>query len=419
MRIQGQIFRKVALDRLSVPEQLDVLLQISSARAWVGLAGVVLALALALVWGCFGSVSTKAAGKGVIVRSGGVQNVATLGAGQVAEVRAVLGAHLHVGDIVATVAQPAMLDQIKTLEGQIRDLETQQREMDRIQANSSKLQIASLDRQRANIETAIANLEHQAKLTREQMPVDKELFSKGLITREQIYATEQKLASLESEIQDKHAQMTQLESSEFNIRNQSAQEDLQLSGRIADARRALDALERDSESKSLVRTPYAGQVIELKVLPGALVQAGMPILSIQPDVTRLEALLYIPADKAKELHAGMAAEISPASIKREEFGFIRGRVTYVADYPATEEALMRVFENAPLVAAITGGGPATEVHVELEPDASTPSGFRWSSGQGAPIQLSGGTMIDGEAVTREQPPVSLVIPYIKEKIGLR
>ncbi|MGD0547037.1 MAG: hypothetical protein ABR991_04335, partial [Terracidiphilus sp.] len=163
MRIQGQIFRKVALDRLSVPEQLDVLLQISSARAWVGLVGVVLVLALALVWGCLGSVSTKAAGKGVIVRSGGVQNVATLGSGQIAEVRATLGAHLHIGDVVATVAQPVMLDQIKTLDGEMRDLQTQQHELERIHSGSSKLQIASLDRQRTGIETAIANLEHQAK----------------------------------------------------------------------------------------------------------------------------------------------------------------------------------------------------------------------------------------------------------------
>jgi HlyD family secretion protein len=106
-------------------------------------------------------------------------------------------------------------------------------------------------------------------------------------------------------------------------------------------------------------------------------------------------------------------------VRREEFGFIRGKVTFVSDYPATEAALQRVFENGPLVRALAGAGPVTEVHVEMEPDPATPSGFRWSSAKGAPIQLSGGTLIAGEVVTREQPPIALVVPFLREKLGIR
>ena len=65
MAIDPQIFRKVALDRLSSPEQLDKLLNVTSARAWLGLVAVALLLGAATVWGYLGSVTTKTGGQGV------------------------------------------------------------------------------------------------------------------------------------------------------------------------------------------------------------------------------------------------------------------------------------------------------------------------------------------------------------------
>ena len=61
----------------------------------------------------------------------------------------------------------------------------------------------------------------------------------------------------------------------------------------------------------------------------------------------------------------MEARISPSSVKPEEFGFIKGRVSYVSDFPDTPAALMRNFENEVLVRALTNGGPVTELHVEM------------------------------------------------------
>jgi HlyD family secretion protein len=55
----------------------------------------------------------------------------------------------------------------------------------------------------------------------------------------------------------------------------------------------------------------------------------------------------------------------------------------------------------------------------MEVDPSTPTGYRWSSRQGAPVKLSGGTICMGEIVTRKQKPISMVFPYVKEIIGVR
>ena len=213
----------------------------------------------------------------------------------------------------------------------------------------------------------------------------------------------------------RRARLAQLDATEFETGTANIEADLALKNRIADSTRG-EVLETQLQSESRVVSPYAGQVLEIKVSAGGLVPVGTPIISLQPDVETLEAVLYVPAERAKDLRPGMDAEILPTTVSREEYGFIRGKVDFVSDYPATEAATMRVFENAPLVQALSARGPVTEVRVEMAAD-STPSGYRWSSPLGAPITLSGGTLCLGDIVTRRQRPINLVVPEIKSALG--
>jgi HlyD family secretion protein len=93
-------------------------------------------------------------------------------------------------------------------------------------------------------------------------------------------------------------------------------------------------------------------------------------------------------------------------------------VTSIADYPATPAALMRNFQNESLVTALTGSGPVTEVHVQLIADPATGSGYKWSSPLGPPVKLSSGTLCSVQIVTRRQRPVTLILPSVKEMLGL-
>ena len=77
--MESRIFRKVSLERLSSPEQLDQILRVTNAKGWGALLGILILLGVSVVWGYEGSVAAKAAGQGLIVRSGGVLNVVTAG----------------------------------------------------------------------------------------------------------------------------------------------------------------------------------------------------------------------------------------------------------------------------------------------------------------------------------------------------
>ena len=414
---ESKVFRKVALERMSSPEQLDQLLRVTTPKTWLALLALIAFLGAAVAWGYFGELTTRVSGQGVLIRTGGVRNVVPLGAGQVLDITVRVGDVVAAGQVIGTVAQPSLVEQIRIARSRLSETIAQRDEMLKVRDSRWRLQLEALRRERANTEHEIEGLLQEAEAVREQIPVDEELLAKGLITKSQVSDTRARLENTLATVSARRARLAQLDASEFETGTASIEANLALQNRVADLERDVGVLEAQLQSESRVVSPYAGQVLEIKVSPGGLVAVGTPIISLQPDVETLEAVLYVPAERAKDLHPGMDAEILPTTVRREEYGFIRGIVTFVSDYPATEAASMRVFENAPLVQALGARGPVTEVRVEMATDASTPSGYRWSSPLGAPVTLSGGTLCVGDVVTRRQRPISLIVPELKAALG--
>src|SRR5207247_4981336 len=107
---------------------------------------------------------------------------------------------------------------------------------------------------------------------------------------------------------------------------------------------------------------------------------------------------------------------SPGSVRREEYGFLRGKVTFVADYPATPASMMRNLQNESLTQSLSTG-PVTELRIGLE-RADTRSGYRWSSLAGPRLTLSCGTLCSVMIVTRKQEPITLVLPAVRKMLGI-
>jgi HlyD family secretion protein len=413
-----RVFRKVSLERLSSPEQLDQILRVTSPRAWAGLAAIFLLLATAVVWGYAGSLVTTASGQGVIVRSGGVLNVVTRGEGIVMTVDVKVGESIDAGQVVATVAQPTLATKLKDMRSSLAELIQERERLLQIKKQSARLQTDALDRQRANAERRIGELEEQSKLIREQITAETQLLAKGLITKQQSLVARQKLIDVQDQISALRAQIKQVEAQRFAAESQPQQDDAEIRARISNQQRLLEEAAKQLSLAERVVTPYAGQVLELKVYPGGLVNAAQPILSIQPDAKMLELVAYLPSLQAKDTRVGMDVQISPSNIKREEYGFIVGQVAYVSDYPATPAALMRNFQNESLSAALTSAGAITEIRVVLKSDPGTTSGFQWSTSRGPAVAITSGTLCTVQVVTRREKPITLVLPYMKKALGL-
>jgi HlyD family secretion protein len=410
-------FRRVSLERLSSPEQLDQLLCVTDPRDWLGLVAIFILLVTAVIWGYEGTVVSTAAGQGVIVRSGGVLNLVSHGAGTVLSVNVHVGDRVGTNQVVATIAQPALVEKRNAMRAALAESIRERQHALEVRQNVGKLQVDALDRQRENDERQIRELKDQTALTSQQIVAEEQLLAKGLVTRLQALAIKQKLIGIEDEIESRNAHIKELEAQTFKLKAQPDQEDADMRFRISTMQRELAGVEKDLTMAENVVSPYAGQVLELKVYAGSGVEAGQAILSLQPDVQDLELLAYVPSSEAKKTKTNMEAQVSPSTVKREEFGFMTGKVVYVSDYPATTAALMRNFENELLVSALTSAGPVTELHVVLDRDPRAPTGYKWSTSLGPAINITAGTICSVQVVTRRQRPIELALPYMKSKLG--
>lgn len=176
-----------------------------------------------------------------------------------------------------------------------------------------------------------------------------------------------------------------------------------------------DRLYRDSR----VIARESGRVIEIASEVGHIVSGGSPILSLEPLDRKLEALIYVRAVDGKRIRPGMEIDITPANVSREEYGSILGLVTYVSDYPATIQSMLRSLgQNEVLVQELTRGGAPIAVSADLLPDLVTPSGLRWTSSSGPDLPVTGGTLCSASVTVRRQQPLSLVLPFIRRTTGL-
>ena len=67
--MENPIFRKVALERLASPEQLDELMHVTTPKGWLALVGLGSLLAAALIWSIFATVQLSVPGRGILTKS--------------------------------------------------------------------------------------------------------------------------------------------------------------------------------------------------------------------------------------------------------------------------------------------------------------------------------------------------------------
>ncbi|MDF2672251.1 MAG: bacteriocin system secretion protein [Clostridiales bacterium] len=120
------LFRKVSLDKLSSPEQLDELIKVTSTKAWFALMAIGCILISAIVWGFFGSVPTKISGQGILINNGGVFSVQHHTSGQVIDIRFKLGDMVKKGDVIARIEIPELVEKINLLQSNLVDMESNQ-----------------------------------------------------------------------------------------------------------------------------------------------------------------------------------------------------------------------------------------------------------------------------------------------------
>jgi HlyD family secretion protein len=184
-----------------------------------------------------------------------------------------------------------------------------------------------------------------------------------------------------------------------------------------------------------------GSVAQVLSARDELVKEGAPVVLVhsprsEPETdgpgAAYEAVVFVPAGEGKKVEIGHAVEISPATIKREEHGFMRGRVVGVSELPATRLAMDAALAHPELVDTFVkryAPGVLLRVQIKLEelaaadvgapsPRGSKPANpFRWSSASGSRQALKTGTMCQAAIIVKKRRLINLLLPWTKTLIG--
>lgn len=442
---ENKLFRKVSLDRLSSPEELDQRLTVTSPKGWVALISVGILILAALVWGVFGSIADKATGSGIIISSGGITSVIHHSNGQISDVSIHDGDYVEKGQVIARIEQPDLIVSINKYK---EDLAAAQAiDMNRLELDNRKLNLnvygkigdiyksyksaeATMQTQQTYYNTQKAQAGYELEQARIQYETsldnyktNKALYENGAVSKNQFNEAERQLNTNELAYNTKKENASKLPFSQmieaemnYQAQKQLLQDTIVLS--IQELENNIQKAQRDLMNNSEIVASVSGRVLEMKVQKGDIVRAGGPVCTIAQEKQQtdsLEAVVYVPVQQGKKIIPGMAVNISPSTVKKEEHGFMLGNVVYVSEYPSSAQRMMLTLGNSELVRQLIGdGGAPIEVRVKLIMDSHTSSGYKWSTAEGPPIVIDDGTFCLGEVKVEEKRPISMVIPFIKK-----
>lgn len=169
---QKHIFRQAALERLSSPEELDQLMQVTTPKGWLALAGLAGLIAVALMWGFLGHVPTKVTGQGILLNTGGVTQVSTLTSGQVRAIYVQEGDVIPKGKTIARITdETGERDRVISPEAG-RVLEIRAAEGDVIAAGSPILSLGPANQTSGELEAIVYVPAGEGKKIRPNMAIE-------------------------------------------------------------------------------------------------------------------------------------------------------------------------------------------------------------------------------------------------------
>lgn len=417
--MSSNLFRKKSLERLSSPEALDQLMQVTTPLSWLALVSCLLILLVAIFWGVFGQIPTKVNGRGILLKSGSLYDVVSPGAGRIEEISVEVDDQVREGQILAQLSQPDILHEIAAAESTLRNHEAERRLVFSLDTKTAGLKKNYVEKQRRTIQESITAGEQRLVFLQKQVADTQSLQSQGIITRDQHESAKNEYNRAAQELMKLRDELTNLSVQEIDVTSRNEKDLITIDHKIDQDRELIRSLREKLSLNSSVISRHSGKVLELFKNRGAVIAAGEPLLSLEisgQDKGQLSALVYFQPLEGKKIKPGMKVNVTPSTVKEEEYGSVLGEVVQVSTFPASNKGMMRVLQNADLVKNLSEGGAPIMATVRLITNPAAPSGFAWSSGKGPAIGIQAGTICSARVITTIQSPISLVLPYLKKNI---
>jgi HlyD family secretion protein len=421
--VAESLFRKAAIDKVSSPEQLDLLMSVTSPVGWLALLTVGLMLTAVGVWSVVGSIPELVDGTGTLFRGERLYDIKATMAGSIITLDVRPGSIVEAGQTIAKLKREQVSIEANEAAG-----ERKQAALGEIQAKREQIKSISdkLNANQATIEknkAMVLRYSQQLDTLQRQAQLQEQLVNQGIKAPKELLNIQRDMDGVRGNIDSLRAEVTQLEASAISLR---ADRQLAEAG-VVTAGAGVRSAEAGLRATTEVKSTESGRVVEVIKSAGDKVAEGDSLIRIERQDSEanqlcggdVHALVYVPAALAGKIKKGQFGRVSPSDVKKEEYGFIFGTVEWVASYPASTADMTEKLKNDQLVKQFMSAGPVFETRVCLTKDPNNKvNPFKWSSSQGPPKGTDAGTTATVSMVVDEKKPYTYVIPAVRRAVGL-
>ncbi len=418
---QGSVFREAVLKRLNSPEQLDERIRLIPPAMRLMAIGAAVIIAAALVWAVYGSIPTRASGRGVLLADGkGSFAVEPVTSGPITEILVKEGDHVSAGTVIAKVRLAPLSARLK---GAATRLAAVQEDLARLKAADSAILATSENisrRQQKAIDQEITTARARVERLSKMLSGFEDLKTKGLLTASTLVNIQQEYDQTVLAIAHANARKIEVESTLEQKRESLAERERQAKVGVDVVKADVDRLQTELAIGSSVEAPIEGVIDEIRVGVGDVVSPGTVIATIGEvsAVPQFQVVALFGGDMGKRVTAGMDVHVHPATVRRDEHGAMVGRIENVTERSVSEHEVNAILRNSTLTKTLMGDGAPILARITLVETKETPSGFAWWVGKGPPYKITRGTLIEVEVIVSRRRPIALVIPALRKLLGL-
>lgn len=473
---KNNIFRKEALEKVASPEQLDLLIKVTNPKRWFSLFALGSLVIAGGAWSWFGRIPIIVSGRGVLVYPSKVATIQASNPGRILAINIEPGDKVKKGQVIATIDQSELRNQLQLSREKLTQLHLQDQTAKLAQAQRFSLEQSAIAQQRATLEESLrtvksvtpvlrdkgldvfkkerANLQHRLQTTRNLKPTLKQrweerqkLHQQGAVPKDTALQAQQEYINAQTQINEVESQLNQLSVKETDAQrdylqtiNQANEIEAKLkslnSGQatqkeqdliaatnrtkeIKETERTIAQLELQLRQSSEIISQHNGRILEVTAKPGQQLEPGLAIgtISAQQSSDKLVNITFLPVSEGKKIKPGMSLQITPSSVKREEFGGIKAIVKEVSPFPITQQGAASLVGNPDILPSVIAQGPHVAVFTEPESDSNSDSGYKWSSSKGPELKITPGTTTTVRITVEEKRPIEFVLPILKSWTG--
>jgi HlyD family secretion protein len=423
-------------------ENLDTLVRVTTVHSWVYLAAVLVVSTAAVTFAVIFHVPTKVNGEGILlIEKDTLAQVRAGATGRLVELKVNLGDRVEPGTVIGRITQEELEDAIKEAEVKRNDLASEDRELTAFEAREQEIHEAAMARVEHATRQAQLNSEDKLRIAQRVSDSSNRLRKKQYLGDSELLEAREKLYVIRDDLNKGRTRVAELDLERIKAASVRRRAQLERRLKLKQVDTKLDLDRKKLKRTSQIVSRAYGQVAQVLSAPGELVREGAPVVLLHAPKTEhgtddagalYDTIVFVSAGEGKKIGLTNEVEVSPATVKREEHGFIKGHVVAISELPATKLAMESALQHPELVDAFIkryAPGVLLRVHVKLcEADPLPPTkkgwsppsrknGFRWSASSGPAQIIKTGTMCQAAIVVERRPLISLILPWTKKLLG--